>query len=459
MTDLGPLLDGDAAGVSHAVRSGEVDLGELAQAIVARVELAPPAALLAVDPDAVRAQVDELGRRLADGEELPLAGVPVAHKDLLDTERFPTTCGNPAFARPSERDATAVARTVAAGAIQVGKANMHELAYGVTGLNAHTGDVVNPRAPDRMPGGSSSGSAAAVASGAVMLSLGTDTGGSVRIPASACGVVGCKTTLGAVPTTGVQPLSWLQDTVGPIARTAGDAALLLRVVAGPDGQDPVAQPPPDRWQHVVFAGAEGLTVVLPTPLWEHRIDPDVAGRCREAVVALEEAGASVQEVDLDGVGDARRAQGVLLAAHALAVHRERFEREPDAFGDDIRARLEASRSLTAVDVVEALRERDRWRSRIDDLLPSGTIAVTPTLAMPPPHLDDTVVQWPDGDEDVTPALTRLTSIWNLAATPAVSVPVRPMEDGAPVGLQLIGRWWSEPVLLSVAGGGLGSQRS
>ena len=451
MTDLGPLLDGDAAGIANAVRSGEVDLAELAEAIVSRTDLAPGGALLAVDPEGVAEQVDELRRRLAAGDELPLAGVPVAHKDLLDTERFPTTYGNPAFTRRPDRDATAVARTVAAGAIQVGKANLHELAYGVTGLNAHTGDVVNHRAPDRMPGGSSSGSAASVASGAVALSLGTDTGGSVRIPASACGVLGCKVTRGAVPTTGVQPLSWLQDTVGPIARTASDAALLLRVVVGPDGEDPVAQPMPPGWGHTTFVGAtpQGLTVVLPADLWERRVDPGVAQRCRAGVDLLEEAGATVREVDLPGIDEARRAQGTLLAAHAFAVHRERFEREPDAFGDDIRARLEASRSMGAVEVVDALRERDRWIARIDALLPEGTIAATPTLAMLPPHVDDTVVEWPDGEQDVTPALTRLTSIWNLAGTPAVSVPVQPI-DGVPVGLQLIGRWWSEPLLLTAA---------
>jgi aspartyl-tRNA(Asn)/glutamyl-tRNA(Gln) amidotransferase subunit A len=395
----------------------------------------------------------------------------------VDTTSFPTTYGNPALAaeihgdRPV-RDATVVTRTREAGALHTGKANLHEVAFGVTGENPHTGTPENPRAAGHMPGGSSSGSAAAVAGGAVSASLGTDTGGSVRIPASCCGVVGIKTTRGAVPTTGVLPLSWLQDTVGPIAATVEDAALLLATVAGADGEDPIAREVPDGWQvrssdgdgaeaiwRAAAGGWEGavaahdaqrITILRPTELWERRVHPDVRDACGAAVDRLADAGARIEAVDLPAYHAARRAQGILLSVHALAVHERWFDRRPDLYGGDIRERLDHARTIAAVDLVRALRERRRWNAWIDEHLPRGTVVVTPTLAFPPPLVGDTHVTWPDGEEDVTPALTRLTSVWNLAGVPAISVPSGTTGEGLPVGLQIIGRWWSEPVLIRTA---------
>ncbi len=482
--DIERLLDGAIREIVAAVHAGDVAPRELAAAAVTRAEAAPAHALLVVDGDVAAAEAADLEERLADGERPPLAGAPVAHKDLFDTATMPTTYGNAALAaaitgtgdevsgaRPG-RDAVAVDRARRAGMIQIGTANLHEVAFGVTGENPHTGSPENPTAPGRIPGGSSSGSAAAVAAGSVSASLGTDTGGSVRIPAACCGVVGLKTTRGAVPTTGVLPLSWLQDTVGPLARSTADAALLLAAVVGRDGGDPVSREPPEGWSladltdgswptiwraaaggwegPVVEPEARRLTVLLPGELWATRVHPHVRAACESGVDALEAAGATVEEVRLEGHAEARRAQGVLLAAHALAVHREWFSTDPDRYGADIRARLERAASLGAVDVVHALDARRRWIVALDELLADGTLIACPTLAFPPPPVGTEHIGWDDGDEEVTPALTRLTSIWNLAATPAISVPVGPTADGLPVGLQLVGRWWSEPTLLRAA---------
>ncbi|MGH3440541.1 MAG: amidase, partial [Nitriliruptorales bacterium] len=325
MSALDPVFDSGAGALAAAVNRGEVDLGELEEAIVERLGRAPRGSLLAVDTDGVGEQLRELARRLADGERPRLAGVPVAHKDLFDTVRFPTTYGNPALGSRPERDAVAVTRIAEQGAIQVGKANCHEIAFGVTGRNPHTGDVENPAAPGRMTGGSSSGSAAAVAAGVVLGSLGTDTGGSVRIPASCCGIVGVKTTRGAVPRTGVLPLSNLQDSVGPLAGSVADAAVFLDAIVGPDVDDASTLPVPNGWKATPALGRlahelDGVELVLPRQFWEGRVAAEVATRCREAVERLEAEGAKLAEADLPGLEAARRAQATLLSVHALVVH-------------------------------------------------------------------------------------------------------------------------------------------
>lgn len=478
MGDTSELLDAGIRRIVAAVHGGDVDPVDLAEAAARRAEGAPENALITVDGDVAVEQARLLAERLSAGERPLLAGVPVAHKDLIDTTSFSTSYGNPPLATEMQagrhqRDATVVTRTTEAGALHLGKANLHEVAFGVTGENLRTGTPENPAAPGRMPGGSSSGSASAVAAGAVVASLGTDTGGSVRIPASCCGVVGLKTTRGAVPSTGVLPLSWLQDTVGPIAATVEDAALLLATVAGADGDDPIAREVPEGWRvadtdgagaaaiwRAAAGGWEGavaahdaqrVRLLRPAALWEQRVHPHVRAAGETAVERLVDAGALLEDVALPGYQAARRAQSVLLAVHALAVHERWFDQRPDLYGDDIRARLEHARTIAATDVVRALHERRRWNAWIDEHLPPGTVLVTPTLAFPPPLLGQTHVSWSDdGEEDVTPALTRLTSVWNLAGVPAISVPCGRSPGDLPVGLQVIGRWWSEPILVRTA---------
>lgn len=490
--DIDALLDGPLAGIVAAVHAGDADPVEIARRAADRAGRGPDAAFVTVDGSVAEAAARDLARRLAGGQRPALAGVPVAHKDLLDTAEFPTSYGNPALGRQPDASATAVARTVAAGALQVGKTNLHESAYGVTGVNPFFGTPANPRAPGRVPGGSSSGSAAAVAARVVCASLGTDSGGSVRIPAACCGVVGIKSTRGAVPTTGVLPLSWLHDTVGPLAARAADAAAVLAVVAGADGHDPVAVDPPDGWAAALGGASRPgplgwVDAVLPTEMWQ-RIDPDVATACRGGVAALEEAGATAREVDLSRFRDVRRAHATLLGAHALAVHGDRLARDPAVFGEAVRHRLEANQAITAPQVAHALHVRDGWLADLAGLFgvpPAGrppsvrggggadggrgghggasrggsgrsgdgraTVVVTPTLPMPVPEVGQDHVDWPDGRrEDVTPALTRLTGVWNVAGIPAVSVPCGASADGLPVGLQIAGAWWSEPDLVAVA---------
>lgn len=443
--DVRELLDRGVTAIVAAVHAGDVDPVQLAEIAVQRAAEAPANALVRVDGGVAVAHARQLAARLAAGERPPLAGVPVAHKDLLDTVDFPTTYGNRNLEVLPRRDATAVARTVSAGVIQVGKANLDEIAYGVTGRNEHLGDVAHPTVPGHLTGGSSSGSAAVVAAGVVVASLGTDTGGSVRIPAACCGVVGLKTTQGCVPSTGIQPLSWPQDTVGPIAARVDDAAQLLAVVAGADGRDPIARDAPDGWQ--VWPIPEELPrhVLVAPRLWETRIDARVADVCRGALEAL----GVTEAVTVDRIDDARRAQAVILAANAYAVHSERLEADPSLYGAAARSRLERGGTIRADVLARALRMREEWRADLGALLRPGTVIASPTVGFPPPRTDAEVVVWPDGEEDVTPALTRLTGIWNLAGLPAVSVPAGTV-DGLPVGLQLVGAAWSEPLLLAAA---------
>jgi aspartyl-tRNA(Asn)/glutamyl-tRNA(Gln) amidotransferase subunit A len=317
-------------------------------------------------------------------------------------------------------------------------------------VNEHTGTPVNPLDAERIPGGSSSGSGAAVAAGTVTVSLGTDTGGSVRIPAACCGVVGLKTTLGAVPTTGIQPLSPPQDTVGPIARTVEDAGLLLAVVSGPDGEDPIAGKPPAGWDPGRVEPAGRLTLLRPAVAWEGRVHPDVVATLDGLLDRLAGDGDEVREVDLPGYWQARRDQATVLAANALATYEETFRERPEVFGEDIRARFEASRDISALDLARAIQGGRRWSATIAGLLRNDALFVTPTLAFPTPKLGDAHVSWPDGEEEITPALTRLTGVWNIAGLPAISVPAGRLPDGLPVSLQIVGPPWSEPRLLAAA---------
>jgi len=440
------LLDRGVVAVTSAVTTGQADPVEVTDAAVARCATATVGTFTALDADHARGQVRDLVERMSRGERLPLAGLPIAVKDLIDVAGLPTGYGHPSLARVAAVDATVVARLRGAGAIVVGKTGLHELAYGVTGANPHTGTPANPAAADRMPGGSSSGSAVAVATRAVPAALGTDTGGSVRIPAACCAVVGLKPTRGCVPVTGVMPLAWLQDTVGTLTRDVADAAALLAVLAGRDPADPVSIDPPASWAPTVPPRMDGLVVSLPEEMWAGT-DGATAAVLVAAVERLVDRGLIRADLSLPGYAAARRAQGVLLDAQALAVHGQRLGAEPDAFGLDVRERLDAARRHSAADVAVALRVRDEWRAQLRSAVGDGLL-VTPSIGFPPPALGAETAPSPDGDEPVTPALTRRTGVFNLAGWPALSVPVGTDHDGLPASIQIAGPPWSEPLLLA-----------
>jgi aspartyl-tRNA(Asn)/glutamyl-tRNA(Gln) amidotransferase subunit A len=410
-------------------------------------------AFITVTGDQAREQAqvaaDEIGR--GDYRGL-LHGIPIALKDLYDTRGVRTTAGSSFFAdRVPESDALTVEKLTAAGAISLGKLNLHEIALGVTNDNPHFGPTRNPWDPERVPGGSSGGSAAALAAGMCFGSLGSDTGGSIRIPASLCGVVGLKPTSGRVSLRGVVPLSWTLDHAGPMARTVRDVALLLDAIAGFDPADPASvRAPADDYLEQLEEGIEGWRIGVAGTAALETVDADVASAVRDAADVLRQLGASVREVDLGVFADAARLNGLITTADAATFHRERLAEAPQRFGADVHARLSRGASYTASEYAEARHARAVLRRRFESWF-SGfggdiDILVTPTTPCAAP-----IRAGLDGVEAAR-LLTRFTSPFNLTGFPAISVPggFTTGEPRLPIGLQLVGAPWCEARVLRAA---------
>lgn len=373
----------------------------------------------------------------------PLAGVVTGIKDLLAVAGVRRTCAAPDLTDPAPQaaHATAVARLLDAGATVVATLALHQFAYGII-----TPQVRNPRAPDRVAGGSSGGSAAALAAGIVQASLGTDTGGSVRIPAACCGVVGLKTTRGLVPLTGVQPLAPSLDTVGPMARSVAETGLLLEVIAGYDPSDDysVAAPPPRDPPAV-----ERLRIGVPVQTRSSRMDEQVRAAWQETLEALRGAGTIIIDVDLPSLRGANIANGRILAAEAALVHGERLAAHPDRLWPDVRSRLEGGRDLAATALAEAHHHGARLRAELRRAFGRVDALITPTLPCTTPTVGTDPITVGGEPEPVVAAMTRFTNPWNLAGVPAGSVPVGTDDRGAPMGVQVIGSWFADRTVLAV----------
>lgn len=376
----------------------------------------------------------------------PLHGIPVTLKDLFETEGVRTTAGS-LFYRdyiPGE-DAFVVQKLKAAGAILLGKLNMHEIALGVTTNNPHFGACRNPWGVDRSPGGSSGGSAAALAAHLCMGALGSDTGGSIRIPASLCGVVGLKPTYGRVSLRGVIPLSWSLDHAGPLARTARDVALLLQVIAGYDPSDPVSVdiPIPDYLRSLEREVA-GWRIVLANDEFFLKAGSEVLNAVHKAAGVFAGLGAQVDEVKIPLAQEAAQANGLIVTSEAAAYHRERLRENPEMFGADVRQRLENGAAYTSTEYVLARRLGVVFRRQLERLLEDYDLLITPTTPIPAPPLEG-----PDAVEQAR-ILTRFTSPFNLSGLPALSLPCGFTEEGLPIGMQIITRPWGEARLLRAA---------
>ena len=380
----------------------------------------------------------------APGIAKTLQNIPIAIKDLFETAGVRTTAGTLFFKDfIPEKDATAVSKLKAAGADIVGKTSTPEIALGITNINPHYGSSRNPWDLTRITGGSSGGSAAAVAAGMCMVALGTDTGGSIRIPASLCGVVGLKPTYGRVSLRGVFPLSWNLDHVGPLTRSVKDAALLLQILAGYDEEDPAsANVPVEDYLKEIEAGVKGWRIALAVGEFIEVSAPEVLEAIREAAQRFEELGARVEEVKTDWLYEAAVANSQMVQADGAAVHRERLEQNPELFGADIRQRLETGRDISSGTYILARRKQAEVRRRSERffrqydalLLPS-----TPIPALPMADIENSASQ--------APALTRFTAPFNLAGVPALSVPCGFTNSGLPIGLQIAGGHWQEAKVL------------
>ncbi|MEA2636696.1 MAG: aspartyl-tRNA(Asn)/glutamyl-tRNA(Gln) amidotransferase subunit [Chloroflexota bacterium] len=433
------LTTAPLAEIARSLRQRRVSPLELVDAYSRRIEAASGLqAFITLPGERARQEARRAERRLARGEAGALLGVPIAVKDLFATRATRTTAGSRILKDwvPS-RDAAAVAQLRAAGAIIFGKTNLHEFAYGVSTANPWWGVARNPRDPTRSPGGSSGGSAIAVVAGLCAGALGSDTGGSIRVPASLCGCVGFKPTFGAIPLDGAIPLGWSLDHAGPLARTVADAGLLLDVLTGMDAG-----------RRARRVSTRGLRVgVLKGPIVQ-KAQPRVLHQVDAAADALRRRGLRVREVTIPQMEWTVATQLVTLRAEASAVHSRWIRTRPRAYGADVRTRLQLGVLVGGADYLLAQRMRGRLRTAIGRVFQDVDVLLLPTTPITAPVIGDRTVRWHNGEEPVDGALVRLTAPFNLTGLPALSVPFG-YAGGLPVGVQVVGPWMNEARVLAV----------
>ena len=452
---MSEVLDGDAWAMAEAVRQRSVSAAELAEESLKRPAADTLGAVWLVTDERARAEAAAVDAALAAGHDPgPLAGVPVGWKDLIDTAGIRTTYGSAIFRdHVPQRDADVVERHAAAGAVTVAKLATHEFAWGTTTDNPHFGTCRNPHDPGRMPGGSSGGSGAAVAARLVGLAPGTDTGGSIRCPASCCGIVGLKPTLGRVSLAGIHELCVGLDHCGPMTRSVRDCALELEVMAGASLRDPrTPAVPADRYTGALGRGVTGMTVGVAERYFFEHTAPDLAAPARAAVEALRVAGARVVEVDLGWFPDDAPRFGFYAAEQAAAVAGLWPERAAE-MGRDVVDSMRFSETLTGVQTAEAGLRRLHYQARTLEAVAGAGIdvVVTPTEAFTPPPIGTLRVPFAgDPDEDVTVAMCGLTEVYNVLGWPAISVPCGRDTSGMPAGVQLAALPWRESDCIAAA---------
>ena len=437
---------GSLARLSRALRTREVSPVEMTEALLGRIGADETNAFITVTAerameDAARAEA-EIG---AGDYRGPLHGVPVGIKDLVYTKGVRTTMASAFFEDHVPEDDAAIARRLReAGTVLLGKTNTHEFAYGPTGDRSFFGPTRNPHDPARISGGSSGGSGAAVATGLCYGAIGSDTGGSIRIPAALCGVVGMKPTFGRVGKSGVFPLAWTLDHVGPMTRTVEDNALLLSALVGHDPQDLYsADRPAEDFARDLERGLRGSAVGVPTAFYFEHVDREVEARVRESVEAFRSLGAVVREVEVPNVWETLHAQRLTLAAEAYAVHEERLKSDPDRFDDQGLERLLQGEELRAHRYANAQRRKLRSRREFEEVLGEVDVILSPSVPIPATEIGQRQASINGHEEAVYSALTRLTGPTNMNGLPSLSVPCGTTASGLPVGLQLIGRPFDE----------------
>jgi aspartyl-tRNA(Asn)/glutamyl-tRNA(Gln) amidotransferase subunit A len=392
----------------------------------------------------------ERDKELEDGNDRgPFHGVPIAHKDNYYTRGVRTTAGSLLFRDfiPSY-DATVVDKLRTAGAICIAKTNLHELAFGITSKNPHYGFVLNPLDTQRIAGGSSGGSAALVASHLLPMCTGSDTGGSIRVPASYCGIVGLKPTYGCVSRHGLLPLSFSLDCPGPLASCVEDCALAMNAMAGPDPLDPsCAITPLPEFNLPALRDLSGIRVGVPRKTYFNRLDEGVAAGVEKALVEMERLGASVVEVQTPDLDEINAVARVVQMAETAAIYVN--HRDSTQFGADVWTLIEQGRKLAAHEYVNAQRIRTLFRRDFDALWQRVDLLVTPTTPITAPLMTEDLVQIGPVSEDTRLATTRLVRSINLIGEPALSLPCGKAENGMPISLQLISAPFTEPQLLQI----------
>ena len=442
------------ARAAELLAKGEISALELTEAYLARIETVDPQINAYITLTAERAIED--AKRAADEIQAgktrgKLHGIPIGLKDLYETEGILTTGGGKFHADyVPQADCTAARRLREAGTVLLGKLNTHEYAYGVTTNNPHYGATHNPWNLDHMPGGSSGGSGAAIAAGLATATLGTDTGGSIRMPSSVCGAVGLKPTYGRVSKAGVIPLSYLFDHAGPITRTVEDAAILLGAIAGYDPLDATTvRAPVDDYLSGLRDGVAGLRIGIPRSWFFDHLQDGIGAAVEQAIETLKGLGAEIREVALPGVGEGVGAVMGIALLEAQEIHARGLAESPQDFGADVAAIL-GSQGPDAAGVMTALRARDALTVATRQVMESVDLLLTPTTPIVAAPIGDDNVTYGGIEEPILAAMIRCTAPFNATGMPAISLPCGFTPSGLPVGLQLAGRPFDEALVLRAA---------
>ncbi|HVH28052.1 MAG TPA: amidase [Vicinamibacterales bacterium] len=430
--------------VARRLRSGELTAEELTEACLQKIDQHNPRlnAFILVMADEARQAARQADRELRAGHDRGmLHGVPISIKDLLHIAGTPTTAASRVReGHVATHDASVVAALRDAGAVLIGKTNLHEFAFGTTNEESAFGPSRNPHDASRSPGGSSGGSAVSVAAGMALATVGTDTGGSIRIPAAACGIVGLKPRFGEVSTEGVVPLSGRLDHVGPLARSVSDAWLVYR---GLRGGPRSALPSPQPMSSLHFAVPRGYFFEL--------LDDEVKSRFDEAVDRLRAAGARIDDVAIRHVQLTPIIYLHIVLADAAAYHASTLERMPDRYTPQVRTRLELGRYVLAEDYVQALDGREILRREVDAVLANHDAIILPTLPIPAPPLGAATISLGGTTEPVRSLMLRLTQLFNLTGHPAIALPAGRTAAGLPCSMQLVGRETESLLAAALAG--------
>ena len=438
------------ADLARALRAREATAEAITEHALQQIADRNPSinAFITVLADQAITQARAADRELAAGRDRgPLHGVPISLKDIIDATGIPTTAASRVRqGHVAREDAEVVKRLRAAGAVFVGKTNLHEFALGTTNEDSAYGPVRHPLDPNRSPGGSSGGSAASVLADMAFASIGTDTGGSIRIPAAACGLVGLKPAIGEIPTTGVVPLSQTMDHVGPLCRSVEDAAIVYEaLVAG--AKAPALRDTRDP-QRTDTRDPREMRVGLVRGYFTALLDPQVASAFDGACERLRGAGVVLEEIDIAHANDVAAIYVHIVLAEAAAYHAKTLESRPDDYTTNVRLRLEMGRYILGEDYVRALRGRDLLRTEVDAALSGRDALLLPTLPVPATRLGAATVRVGGSEEPVRNITLRLTQLFNVTGHPALSIPCGKTTDGLPVGAQLVGA--RTPELLEAA---------
>jgi aspartyl-tRNA(Asn)/glutamyl-tRNA(Gln) amidotransferase subunit A len=436
--------------VARRIAAKDVSPVEVTEAVLARIEALNPKlnAFITVTRDHALDQARATEREIAAGTYRgALHGVPIGVKDLFATKGVRTTAGSKILADwVPDFDATVVTKLNDAGAVNVGKLGLHEFAYGTTSDNVHYGAIHNPWNLDHVPGGSSGGSGAATAAGLAYATMGSDTGGSIRMPAAACGCVGFMPTYGRASLYGAVPLSWTLDHPGPLTRTVRDAAIVMQTISGADPLDRSTEdrPVPD-WLDGIERGPQGLRIGLPKQHFWENLEPDVERLARKAIADLESAGASVREVEWPQIADYNRSFVAVMFAEASAYHAPNFPSRRADYGAQVASLLDIGLAITGVQYVEGLRFlQEQRRGAADAVLDGVDVLAVPSMPVAPPTIEAS------RNADPGARMAVFTSIFDLSGQPAISVPCGLTSAGLPASIMFAARRWDEASALRAA---------